>query len=80
MEIATFAAGCFWGVEAAFDRVEGVEKTIVGYTGGKTINPTYEQVCTDQTGHAEVVQITYNQKIITYKQLLEIFWMMHDPT
>ena len=80
MEIATFAAGCFWGVEAAFERIDGIEKTTVGYTGGKIKNPTYEQVCTDKTGHAEAVQIIYNQKITTYEQLIEIFWMIHDPT
>ena len=80
MEKATFAAGCFWGVEAIFEKTEGVEKTKVGYTGGKTKNPTYEQVCTDKTGHAEAVQIIYNPKIITYEQLLETFWMIHDPT
>lgn len=80
MEKATFAAGCFWGVEAVFERTEGVEKTTVGYTGGKTKNPTYEQVCTGKTGHAEAVQIIYNPKIITYEQLLETFWMMHNPT
>ena len=79
MEKATFAAGCFWGVDAVFERTEGVEKTTVGYTGGKTKNPTYEQVCTGKTGHAEAVQIIYNPKIITYEQLLETFWMIHDP-
>jgi peptide-methionine (S)-S-oxide reductase len=80
MEKATFAAGCFWGVEAVFERTDGVEKTTIGYTGGKTKNPTYEQVCTGKTGHAEAVQIIYNPKIITYEQLLETFWMMHNPT
>lgn len=80
MEKATFAAGCFWGVEAVFERTDGVEKTTVGYTGGKTKNPTYEQVCTGKTGHVEAVQIIYNPKIITYEQLLETFWMMHNPT
>ena len=80
MEKATFAAGCFWRVEAVFERTDGVEKTTVGYTGGKTKNPTYEQVCTGKTGHTEAVQIIYNPKIITYEQLLETFWMMHNPT
>jgi len=80
MEKATFAAGCFWGIEAVFEKTKGVEKTTVGYTGGKTKNPTYEQVCTDKTGHAEAVQIIYNQKQITYEQLLETFWMIHNPT
>ena len=80
MEKATFAAGCFWGVEAVFERTKDVEKTTVGYTGGKTKNPTYEQVCTGKTGHAEAVQIIYNPKIITYEKLLETFWMIHDPT
>ena len=80
MEKVTFAAGCFWGVEEVFERTEGVEKTTVGYAGGNTKNPTYEQVCTGKTGYAEAVQIIYNPNIITYKQLLEIFWMIHDPT
>ena len=80
METATFAAGCFWGVESAYEKIEGVEKTTVGYTGGKTKNPTYEQVCTDKTGHAEVVQIIYNPEKITYEKLLDIFWSIHDPT
>jgi len=80
MEKATFAAGCFWGVEAVFEKIEGVEKITVGYTGGKTKNPTYEQVCTGKTGHAEAVQIIYNPKIMTYEQLLETLWMIHNPT
>jgi len=80
MEKATFAAGCFWGVQSVFDEIEGVEKTTVGYTGGTTKNPTYEQVCTDKTGHAEAIEILYNPEITTYEQLLETFWMMHDPT
>lgn len=80
MRKVTFAAGCFWGVEAVFERTKGVEKTTVGYTGGKIKNPTYEQVCTGKTGHAEALQVIYNPKIITYEQLLETFWMTHDPT
>ena len=80
MEKATFAAGCFWGIEAVFEKIEGVEKITVGYTGGKTKNPTYEQVCTGKTGHVEAVQIIYNPKIMTYEQLLETLWMIHNPT
>jgi len=80
MEKATFAAGCFWGVQATFDKSEGVEKTTVGYTGGTTKNPTYKQVCTGKTGHAEAIEIIYNSEKISYEQLLETFWMMHDPT
>lgn len=80
MEKAILAAGCFWGVESVFEKIKGVEKTKVGYTGGKTINPTYEHICTDTTEHAEAIEIIYNPEIVTFKQLLETFWMMHDPT
>jgi peptide-methionine (S)-S-oxide reductase len=76
----TFGAGCFWGVEAAFDRVPGVISTEVGYMGGMLKNPTYEDVCTGTTGHAEVVQVTYDPEIVNYGHLLDIFWSVHDPT
>ena len=79
-EIATFGAGCFWGIEAAFRRVPGVVDAIVGYSGGKTANPTYKDVCTDETGHAEVVQVTFDPAKLSYEKLLDAFWSMHDPT
>lgn len=77
---ATFGAGCFWGVEAAFRRLEGVVATRVGYAGGNVENPTYEQVCTDRTGHAEVVEVTYDDSVVPYEALLAVFWAEHDPT
>ena len=80
MEIATFGAGCFWGVEAAYQKINGVIKTIVGYMGGTTKNPSYEDVCTDKTGHAEVVQVQFDNKIVKYEELLDVFWKIHDPT
>jgi peptide-methionine (S)-S-oxide reductase len=80
MNIAIFAAGCFWGVEKKFDLIKGVTKVEVGYTGGKTQNPTYEQVCYKDTGHAEAVRINFDNKIITYIELLNVFWSCHNPT
>lgn len=79
-QVATFAAGCFWCTEAVFQRLKGVVKVESGYSGGSVPNPTYEAVCTGQTGHAECTQITYDPKIISYTQLLEVFWKTHDPT
>lgn len=80
LQTATFAAGCFWGVEEAFRQVKGVKSTTVGYTGGTSKNPSYEDVCSDMTGHAEAVQIQYEPKQVSYEQLLEVFWSIHDPT
>ncbi len=79
-ETATFAAGCFWGVEAAFQKLEGITSVLVGYTGGSFDDPTYEDVCSDKTGHAEAVRIEYDPTKISYSELVEIFWTIHDPT
>lgn len=80
MAKATFGAGCFWGVEALFRRVPGVLDVAVGYSGGSTKNPTYKEVCTDRTGHAEVVEVDYDPSKVAYEDLLRIFWENHDPT
>jgi peptide-methionine (S)-S-oxide reductase len=80
MEKATFGAGCFWGVEESFRQLPGVVETEVGYLGGHTNDPSYKDVCTDETGHAEVVQVTYDPATIRYEQLLDAFWSAHDPT
>ena len=77
---ATFGAGCFWGVEAAFRQIEGVTATRVGYSGGTLENPTYEDVCSHTTGHAEVVEVTYDPEQVSYEDLLQVFWRKHDPT
>lgn len=80
IEIANFGAGCFWCVEAVFLQAKGVEKVESGYMGGQTKNPTYKEVCTGNTGHAEIIQVTFNPQIISFEELLEIFWQTHDPT
>ncbi len=80
MQKAMFGAGCFWGVEAAFRKVHGVEATAVGYSGGRMVNPTYQDVCSGMTGHAEVVLVEFDPEKVTYDDLLNIFWTCHDPT
>jgi len=80
MEVATFAGGCFWCTEAVFLEIKGVEKVVSGYIGGKTINPTYKDICTGETGHAEAIQITFNPNEVAYEDLLEVFFATHDPT
>ena len=80
LEKATFGAGCFWGVEAAFRQIPGVQSTAVGYEGGTLLNPTYRDVCTDTTGHAEVVEVTFDPAQVSYETLLNVFWDNHNPT
>lgn len=80
MEKALLGGGCFWCIEAVYNRVRGVESALSGYAGGLRKNPSYEQVCSGATGHAEVVEITYDPSVITYEEILEIFWVIHDPT
>ena len=77
---ATFAAGCFWCVEPSFSKIKGVTSTMVGYTGGRLENPTYEDVCTGQTGHAEAIQVEYDPSVVSSDEILEVFWSSHDPT
>ncbi len=79
-EKATFAGGCFWHVEEAFREVKGVIETKVGYTGGNTEDPSYEDVCSHTTGHAEAIEVTFDPKAVSYEELLDVFWRMHDPT
>jgi len=79
-ETATFGAGCFWCVEAVFQQLKGVKSVVSGYTGGAIADPTYEQICTGRTGHAEVIKITFDPKVISYEDLLQVFWKTHDPT
>jgi len=80
LQVATFAGGCFWCTEAVFKRLEGVEQVVSGYTGGQIKNPAYREICTGRTGHAEAIQIFFDEAIISYKELLEIFFATHDPT
>lgn len=80
MDKATFGAGCFWGIEAAFRKIEGVASTTVGYAGGSFKDPTYKDVCSGKTGHAEVVQVEYDPSKVSYEELLRVFWNIHDPT
>ncbi len=80
LELATFGSGCFWCVEAIFQRVNGMQKVVSGYSGGHIKNPSYREVCQGTTGHAEVCQLSFDQKVVSYEELLEVFWQTHDPT
>ncbi len=80
MEKATFGAGCFWGIEAQFRQVEGVTSAAVGYSGGALVNPSYEDVCSGETGHAEAVEVIFDADVVSFDQLLDVFWSIHDPT
>ena len=80
LQLATFAAGCFWGVEEAFQKINGVKSTVVGYTGGWLNNPTYRDVCTGKTGHAEAIQVEFDPNEVSYEDLLGVFWSIHNPT
>jgi peptide-methionine (S)-S-oxide reductase len=80
LQLATFAAGCFWGVEEVFRKIKGVKSTMVGYTGGRFNNPTYRDVCTDKTGHAEAIQVQFDPNEVSYENLLNVFWSVHNPT
>jgi peptide-methionine (S)-S-oxide reductase len=80
MDVAIFGAGCFWGVQASFDKLEGINETEVGYSGGHKKDPTYKDVCTDRTGHAEVVKVVFDPSVISYKELVDHFFSIHDPT
>ena len=80
LQLATFAAGCFWGIEESYRKIKGVKSTMVGYTGGRGSNPTYRDVCTDLTGHAEAIQLQYDPQEVTYEELLKAFWSIHNPT
>ena len=80
LQLATFAAGCFWGIEESYRKIKGVKSTMVGYTGGRSANPTYKDVCTDLTGHAEAIQLQYDPEEVTYEEILKVFWSIHNPT
>ena len=80
LQLATFAAGCFWGIEESFRKIKGVKSTMVGYTGGRWENPTYNDVCADLTGHAEAIQLQYDPQEVSYEDLLEVLWSIHNPT